>query len=77
MLSARGPSPNGRGLALGSHPRRRPTRSSPLLGLAERARRLMTAPVLGLIVSGAGGADDVRKRLVLPLLDESWTVAVT
>jgi hypothetical protein len=37
----------------------------------------MTAPALGLIVSGAGGADDVRKRFVLPLLEEGWTVAVT
>jgi hypothetical protein len=37
----------------------------------------MTAPVLGLIVSSAGGASDVRKRLVVPLLEDGWTVAVT
>jgi hypothetical protein len=37
----------------------------------------VTTPVLGLVVTGAGGAEDVRKRLVLPLLDEGWTVAVT
>lgn len=37
----------------------------------------MTGPVLGLVVSGAGDADQVRTRLVEPLLAEGWTVAVT
>lgn len=37
----------------------------------------MTERVLGLVVTGAGGAESVRERLVLPLLAEGWTVAVT
>jgi hypothetical protein len=34
-------------------------------------------PVLGLIVSAAGGAEVIRERLVRPLLDRDWLVAVT
>jgi 3-polyprenyl-4-hydroxybenzoate decarboxylase len=37
----------------------------------------MTGPVLGLVVSGAGGAEQLRDEIVAPLLDEGWTIAVT
>lgn len=37
----------------------------------------MTSPCLGLVVTGAGGAENVRTRLVVPLVDDGWTVAVT
>lgn len=37
----------------------------------------MTGPTLGLVVCSAGGAELVRERLVIPLLDQGWTVAVT
>lgn len=37
----------------------------------------MTGSVLGLVVCGAGDADQVRTCLVEPLLAEGWTVAVT
>jgi phosphopantothenoylcysteine synthetase/decarboxylase len=35
------------------------------------------APVLGLIASAAGGVEDLRSRLVEPLLSRGWRVAVT
>ena len=37
----------------------------------------MTAGVVGVVVSAAGGAELVRTRLVEPLLTRGWTVAVT
>jgi hypothetical protein len=37
----------------------------------------VSGPVLGLVVSGAGGAEEVRERLVEPLVSEGWTVGVT
>ena len=37
----------------------------------------MTGPTLGLVVCSAGGAEHVRERLVIPLLDQGWTVTVT
>lgn len=37
----------------------------------------MSHPVLGLVISGAGGAEEVRQQVVAPLLDDGWTVAVT
>jgi hypothetical protein len=35
------------------------------------------APVLGLVCCSAGGLEDVRTRLVEPLIDKGWHVAVT
>lgn len=37
----------------------------------------MSAHVLGLVVSSAGGAQEVRERLVHPLVTDGWTVGVT
>jgi 3-polyprenyl-4-hydroxybenzoate decarboxylase len=37
----------------------------------------MTLKVLGLVVSGAGGVDDLLAGLVRPAMDAGWTVAVT
>lgn len=37
----------------------------------------MTRPVLGLLVSGAGGAERIREKFVQPAIDEGWSVAVT
>src|SRR5262245_14046802 len=37
----------------------------------------MTGRVLGLVCCSAGGLEDVRERLVQPLMDAGWTVAVT
>ncbi|HEX5404319.1 MAG TPA: flavoprotein [Pseudonocardiaceae bacterium] len=37
----------------------------------------MTSRVLGLVVSGAGGANDLLAGLVQPAIDAGWTVAVT
>jgi hypothetical protein len=34
-------------------------------------------PVLGLVISGAGGAESVRAEIVEPLVADGWTVAVT
>lgn len=34
-------------------------------------------PVLGLVCSAAGGVEAVRERLVEPLIDTGWTVALT
>jgi 3-polyprenyl-4-hydroxybenzoate decarboxylase len=34
-------------------------------------------PTLGLVVTGAGGVEEIREQLVQPLLDAGWTVAVT
>ena len=39
--------------------------------------RSVTGPSLGLIISAAGGLEDVRTHLVEPLLADGWTVAVT
>jgi hypothetical protein len=39
--------------------------------------RVSRAPVLGLICCSAGGLEDVRTRLVEPLIDKGWRVAVT
>ncbi|MEQ7009373.1 flavoprotein [Actinopolymorpha sp. B17G11] len=37
----------------------------------------MTNRVLGLVCSSAGGVEAVREKLVRPLIDDGWTVAVT
>jgi hypothetical protein len=37
----------------------------------------MTGPVLGLIGSAAGGLEDIRPKLVEPMVDRGWQVAVT
>lgn len=37
----------------------------------------MTGPVLGLVVSAAGGAGEVREGIVDPLVTHGWTVGVT
>ncbi len=37
----------------------------------------MTRPVLGLLVSAAGGAERVRSMLVQPAIESGWDVAVT
>lgn len=37
----------------------------------------MTGRVLGLVVAGAGNAEQVREKLVNPLVADGWTVAVT
>lgn len=35
------------------------------------------SPVLGLVCSAAGGIEELRERLIEPLIGEGWTVAVT
>lgn len=37
----------------------------------------MTGHVLGLVCSSAGGIEQVGEKLVRPLVDEGWTIAVT
>jgi hypothetical protein len=37
----------------------------------------MAAPVLGLVGSGAGGLEELRPKLVEPLIERGWRVAVT
>ena len=37
----------------------------------------MTGPTLGLVCAAAGGIEQVRERLIEPLLEDGWSVAVT
>jgi hypothetical protein len=37
----------------------------------------VTARVLGLVCAAAGGVEDVRPRLIEPMLHDGWTIAVT
>jgi flavoprotein len=37
----------------------------------------MTAPVLGLVGSAAGGVEDILPKLVEPMIERGWRVAVT
>ena len=37
----------------------------------------MTAPTLGLVITGCGGAEEVRTQVITPLLEDGWTIAVT
>lgn len=37
----------------------------------------MTAPTLGLVACSAGGVEEIRERLIEPLLRDGWQVAVT
>lgn len=44
---------------------------------AERCGSGMASRVLGLVVSGAGGVEDLVPGLIVPAIEAAWTVAVT